>query len=1067
MGVTHRVLYVGIGGTGVHIGKELETALRRDLCGPDGKALLRKGGAFNKLQPYQLPDYIQSLYFDFDDDAEQILQKGTDLNTKLIRKNATVVKSIHASGATSYRVAAEMLRADKETSNISKKWLPEKENEPQVAPLSDGAGQYPTVGRAALYLALKRSGNDIEREIDSAIRKLVLAEGMLQSMKNDSEKPKVLCYVGFSVAGGTGTGIFYDVIHLLEKRLNNILEGIEVNIFPLTLMPSAFIENWKPNNIKAGKANAAIALKDLAQLVEHLQKDDQPEDFKMNYPEPFGVTKMTPATIPSAFLFSKAASVNQEDMYKSMASFIMSQVTTGEDLQNDNLTKKLDTNAVEMSVFSKIINDKNLTGEKDKYGPGLQPFTPAISSSLSIPVENVADLISRKLITEFIKENDENSLIQAEDNSNEMAEVLKNIDLNFMIDPVPNKPQELIEEEENIVSSKGKDLETNISYYKTQLHRWINSFESFARKSITDSSLDWNQEVIRLLGANSLNKTMRIFQGSNLLQDQHSKEGVVGKLINFGAKINKTSQAPDLPKIKGVKALQKGSNPRIKTQYLKGSLPAWYKNEFKIKWQDAWSTQRSKWQIVVDEIKDTFLIVNSGLDSFIRDTEETWDMKKNKSDEDSILVRGFLPLDSGNLDTLKNDLVKSLTKTSTSEASPSVTELFLAILPNDIWQEAWKVFIKKQTDNINEATSELLNFVKIELKSKILEELQETSTDGSSLLPSLKNLLVRASRAGTTSTSNQIKVLQSELGNMLPLDTLPDSGPGAPTTEIWINYPLDEKDEQVEAYLKQHITAGWPNQHEVVPKIVCYPVGGESILISIYNFANGLFSLKEPRQLFKDLFELKNTPEGRELQWRQRLSTETIYNLASKRDYINAIQYFMVAAWNDCVKINDGSSILDAKSVTINLPNGGEINLELKKFQHFSTVSDLPEAFKDYWINMSMQDSSNWEQLLSIMPNGAEDGDIIDNLPKTNIFNDIISIINKQEIEELRSIVEESIDLNNTPPGVKAKARLKLEFWTDLLPEALNKTIGAGTYNKLSQLIDAIDPPASQRVANG
>jgi len=30
MGVTHRVLYVGIGGTGVHIGKELEVALRRD-----------------------------------------------------------------------------------------------------------------------------------------------------------------------------------------------------------------------------------------------------------------------------------------------------------------------------------------------------------------------------------------------------------------------------------------------------------------------------------------------------------------------------------------------------------------------------------------------------------------------------------------------------------------------------------------------------------------------------------------------------------------------------------------------------------------------------------------------------------------------------------------------------------------------------------------------------------------------------------------------------------------------------------------------------------------------------
>ena len=44
MSVTHRILYVGIGGTGVHVGKEFELALRRDLCGPDGRSLIRKGG---------------------------------------------------------------------------------------------------------------------------------------------------------------------------------------------------------------------------------------------------------------------------------------------------------------------------------------------------------------------------------------------------------------------------------------------------------------------------------------------------------------------------------------------------------------------------------------------------------------------------------------------------------------------------------------------------------------------------------------------------------------------------------------------------------------------------------------------------------------------------------------------------------------------------------------------------------------------------------------------------------------------------------------------------------------
>ena len=351
MSVNHRVLYVGIGGTGVHVGKEFELALRRDLCGPDGKSLIKRGGAFKSLKPYQLPDYIQSLYFDFDDDAEQILQKGTDLNAELLRNNSTVIKSIHANGATSYRVAAEMLRADKETSTLTKNWLPEKSNEPQVAPLSDGAGQYPTVGRAALTLSLKRSGNELKAEIDKAISKLVLAGGMLQAMKNPADKPKVLCYVGFSVAGGTGTGIFYDVIHIMENRLKNILDNVEIKIFPLALMPSAFIENWKPNNISAGKANAAIALKDIAQLVEHLQKDDQANDFKVKYPEPFGEINMTPASIPTAFLFSKPASVQQTDMYKSMASFIISQITTGEEHSDTKLNKSLENKNIEMSIF--------------------------------------------------------------------------------------------------------------------------------------------------------------------------------------------------------------------------------------------------------------------------------------------------------------------------------------------------------------------------------------------------------------------------------------------------------------------------------------------------------------------------------------------------------------------------------------------------------------------------------------------------------------------------------------------------------------------------------------------
>ena len=93
---------------------------------------------------------------------------------------------------------------------------------------------------------------------------------------------------------------------------------------------------------------------------------------------------MTPATIPTAFVFSKPASVQQDDMYKSMASFIMSQVTTGEENSNVNQDKSLDNKKTEMSIFSKLINDASETARVNQHGPGLNPLSPAISGSLSI-----------------------------------------------------------------------------------------------------------------------------------------------------------------------------------------------------------------------------------------------------------------------------------------------------------------------------------------------------------------------------------------------------------------------------------------------------------------------------------------------------------------------------------------------------------------------------------------------------------------------------------------------------------------------------------------------------------
>ena len=86
------------------------------------------------------------------------------------------------------------------------------------------------------------------------------------------------------------------------------------------------------------------------------------------------------------------------------------------------------------------------------------------------------------------------------------------------------------------------------------------------------------------MGSNSIFQAMRVFIGSNQSQDNHSKEGVLGKITNFSSQINKSLLFPEMPKVKGPKLFQKGSHPRIKNEYLKQSIPSWYTNEFKIKW---------------------------------------------------------------------------------------------------------------------------------------------------------------------------------------------------------------------------------------------------------------------------------------------------------------------------------------------------------------------------------------------------------------------------------------------------------------------------------------------------
>ncbi len=131
----------------------------------------------------------------------------------------------------------------------------------RVNPLHRGAGQFPTIGRAALFGTFIEGIAPAVRDIREAVGKLANSGEDLQALGGRPPKG-VDVFVAFSVAGGTGAGIFYDYLHLIARDVP-AAAALRVKIYPLVLMPSAFEEAWAaggpPSSTRAGRCSTCSA----------------------------------------------------------------------------------------------------------------------------------------------------------------------------------------------------------------------------------------------------------------------------------------------------------------------------------------------------------------------------------------------------------------------------------------------------------------------------------------------------------------------------------------------------------------------------------------------------------------------------------------------------------------------------------------------------------------------------------------------------------------------------------------------------------------------------------------
>jgi hypothetical protein len=416
MSYKHRFMFIGLGGTGLKVGKELEQLLRRQICGADGLELTRQG-KFADYKKNQLPPFYQSVYVDFSQDEMKGLENYlNELDPTAIGSTASIVATL--SSASSYQRIAAKLRANH--SEIVSEWLPGPDGQPTHAPMSTGAAQFPTIGRAALFDRISDVGiGGVFSPMEKAFGRLAASTGELQAYNDSigggdkSGASGIVIFVAASLSGGTGSGLFLDVIKIATAMAQKNLGGIEVTVIPLIAGPSAFKGSASDNQMRMLNLNFARGILDLSELVDHSNATDVVRErfFRQQYPssqEKFEVdiTSNGAAPLFTTFLFSRPVAYKDvNDLWRSMAVYATTLVSQADtEVLKDPTGNMTGLHTVEsadrFAFFQDIINLRSANKDEALHtihptGIGRLSMVEAATASLSVPVKKLSYFLAQ------------------------------------------------------------------------------------------------------------------------------------------------------------------------------------------------------------------------------------------------------------------------------------------------------------------------------------------------------------------------------------------------------------------------------------------------------------------------------------------------------------------------------------------------------------------------------------------------------------------------------------------------------------------------------------------------
>jgi hypothetical protein len=927
-GTLQPMIFLGIGGEGGRIGAEVERALREEFCGDDGTKLL-KAFPGDDVLPYQLPSCFQFVYADLDEKDMARQRAHASIEP---RHSAAAHRNVHEVSALrpqvdSYPELAQYLRVS--MSEQVGGWLPSAVGEPAVAPLSHGTGGLPTVGRAALFHAMRHGVGRVVAPIVEAISAIAQSAGHLYSL-GGRFNGSCDVYVAFATAGGTGAGMFYDYLHLVDDVLAR--SGFRAQIYPLVVLPAT--------DARAGVLNSAGVLVDLLRLIDQqielmnvAELDARPDAMMASLVHPGNTrSRLRPTSVQSAFLFGAEPGAAIADIRHNVVTLPLLMSVYG--LANE-----------EMSFADTFVRSAINRRMPAVDGIGSRGASTVAVVTMTVPEVELAAVVADRLLAESIAD------LMSPDNWRPDKAARRFFDEAGITDLY-----ELRAPEFPTPSASQTSVSVLERYFADTTAKMCDALASL-REDLTVSvpemamRFDPGRAVRVAIDESDLFTAWRSYNGIEDSDDEDERLGFAGLVRGRRGE----PPRPDGVRLDPPKApmfrpsgLRRRVVPRSSVQTVFGELVQWYSWRSAREWRLAWGRETPLWAHKLDAVDTPLRAMVSAFTEHAYLAAERFSRRCAELTDQHGAVSYLLP-ENGDLDKFYALVLSRLRRmsrmTETGGRVTSTADVVRDLLGPDIWITCYE-------QGLLHGAQAALKIVLDRLRQRVREAFHWTTPGQPPLLPRLSETLA-------TSLTEVVKFC-AKLPELVPTDLTDDSHT---SVRVQLFYPAGERNPRLEKAVENALP-----EHTAWSAVEMHPMPAENLTAVLLGTGIGLTQLRNVRAALRNARAATVADQPDDLmRWRQRLGPDDGAVTTSSRHAI-ILRGMLTAMWNGLVAVRGSTRDPD----TVIFPgNGSPIVLDLgrRRVGQFSSWGWLLRAYEDWAIEASATES--WtaaDELLRLLP---------------------------------------------------------------------------------------------------